>query len=197
MAKKEFTDITIEICERQLHFKRVTNETLTKFSEKVEKEYNESVKSYMDEVELLDDKREGLEKRISLKTKQVEIIENKEDATDEELDKVFNILEEIERYEDELDTVKAGLIELGEKSPLKEYSKLLDELLGEKVETLLDGITAKEFIKESTPVDTIIARNLEKYYQLCIVGERDAKIRQEIKNDVEDFLDSQRESRNR
>ena len=38
MAKKEFTDITIKICQRKCNFKRVTNETLTKFAEKAEKE---------------------------------------------------------------------------------------------------------------------------------------------------------------
>ena len=82
MAKKEFTDVTIELCEKQLHFKRVTNETLTKFSEKAEKEYEETVKTFVDEVELLDDKRESLEKKIALKEKQVALIEDKHDASD-------------------------------------------------------------------------------------------------------------------
>ena len=193
---KEFTDVTIEMCEKELHFKRVTNETLTKFSEKAEKEYNEKYKAFADEVDLLDEKRQSLEKRIALKQKQVDVIESKVDATDEELDKVFGILEEIERLEDELDTVKVGLLDLSENNPSKEYSKIIDELLAEKVETLLEGITAKEFLKESTPVDTIKARNLEKYYQLCIVGEKRTKIIQEIKDDVSDFLNSQKEIRN-
>ena len=195
MAKKEFTDITIPVCEKRLHFKRVTNETLTKFSDKAEKEYEEQVKQFVEDVELLDDKRETLEKRIALKNKQVSLLESKEDATNEELDKAFDILEEIDKLEDELDTVKAGLTDLGKDNPTKEYSKRVDELLAEKVETLLEGITAREFLKESTPVDTIIARNLEKYYQLCIVGEREAKIQKEIKDDVEDFLKSQKELR--
>ena len=195
MAKKEFTDITIEMCEKQLHFKRVTNETLTKFSEKAEKEYEENVKAFVDEVELLDDKRESLEKRIALKTKQVDIIENKSDATDEELDKAFAIIDEIDKLEDELEVVKAGLLDLSDNNPAKDYTKKVDELLAEKVETLLDGITAKEFLSNSTPVDTIKARNLEKYYQLCIVGERQSKIVQEIKDDVNDFLHSQKELR--
>lgn len=195
MAKKEFTDITIEMCEKQLHFKRVTNETLTKFSEKAEKEYEENVKAFVDEVELLDDKRQSLEKRIALKTKQVDIIENKSDATDEELDKAFAIIDEIDKLEDELEVVKAGLLDLSDNNPAKDYTKKVDELLAEKVETLLDGITAKEFLTNSTPVDTIKARNLEKYYQLCIVGERQSKIVQEIKDDVNDFLHSQKELR--
>ena len=195
MAKKEFTDVTIELCEKKLHFKRVTNETLTKFSEKAEKEYEENVKAFVDEVELLDDKRTGLEKRIALKEKQVSLIESKHDASDDELQKSFEIIDEIEKLEDELDTVKAGLLALNEKNPTKEYSKKVDELLAEKVETLLDGITAKEFLTNSDPVDTIKARNLEKYYQLCIVGERESKIIQEIKDDVADFLQSQKEIR--
>jgi len=193
MAKKEFTDVAIEICEKKLYFKRVTNETLTKFSEKAEKEYDEIAKTYIEEVELLDDKRESLEKKISLKNKQIEVIQSKENSTDEELDKVLTILEEIEQLTDELETVKAGLIELSKNSPMKEFNETVDKFLAEKVETLLDGITAKEFLKESTPVDVIIARNLEKYYQLCIVGERESKIRQEIKDDVNDFLDSQKQ----
>lgn len=195
MAKREFTDVTIELCEKELHFKRVTNETLTKFSEKAEKEYEENVKAFVDEVELLDDKRQGLEKRIALKEKQVELIEKKHDASDDELQKSFEIIDEIDKLEDELDVVKAGLLELNEQSPAKEYSKKVDELLAEKVETLLDGITAKEFLSNSDPVDTIKARNLEKYYQLCIVGERESKIIQEIKDDVADFLQQQKELR--
>ena len=196
MAKKEFTDITIEICQKECSFKRVTNETLTKFSEKAEKEYEETVKEFIENVELLDDKRESLEKKIALKNKQVEIIENKHDASDEEYDKVFGILEDLEKLEDELETVKAGLVDLGKDNPSKDYSKKVDELLAEKVETLLEGITANEFLTNSDPVDTIKARNLEKYYQLCIVGERKSKIIQEMKDDVADFLQSQRELRN-
>ena len=195
MAKKEFTDVTIEMCEKKLHFKRVTNETLTKFSDKAEKEYDETVKEFVDNVELLSDKQESLEKKIALKEKQVSILENKEDATDDELDKAFSILEEISNLEEELETVKAGLLELGKTNPTKEYSRKVDELLAEKVETLLDGITAKEFLTNSDPVDTIKARNLEKYYQLCIVGERESKIIQEIKDDVADFLQSQKDIR--
>ena len=195
MAKREFTDVTIELCQKQLHFKRVTNETLTKFSDKAEKEYDETVKQFIEDVELLDDKRESLEKKIALKTKQVDLIESKEEGSDEGIDKALSILEEIDKLEDELETVKAGLIELGKDNPTKEYSKKVDELLAEKVETLLEGITAKEFLTNSDPVDTIKARNLEKYYQLCIVGERESKIIQEIKDDVSDFLKSQKELR--
>lgn len=192
MAKKEFTDISIEICEKKLHFKRVTNETLLKFSEKAEKEYNDKVKSFIEEVELLDDKRQSLEKKIALNTKKVDIIESKDNPSDTELDKVISIIEEIEHYEDELETVKAGLLKLEENAPMKTYLKRVDELLAEKVETLLEGITAKEFLANSDPVDTIKARNLEKYYQLCIVGERESKINQEIKDDVNNFLESQK-----
>ena len=195
MAKREFTDVTIKLCEKDLHFKRVTNETLTKFSDKAEKEYEETVKQFIEDVELLDDKRESLEKKIALKTKQVELIESKEDASDEGIDKALEILEEIDKLEDELETVKAGLVELGKDNPTKEYSRKVDELLAEKVETLLDGITAKEFLANSDPVDTIKARNLEKYYQLCIVGERESKIINEMKEDVNDFLNSQKELR--
>ena len=195
MAKKEFTDVTIELCEKELHFKRVTNETLTKFSDKAEKEYEETVKQFVDDVELLDDKRESLEKKIALKTKQVELIESKEDGSDEGIDKALEILDEIDKLEDELDTVKAGLMDLSKDNPSKEYGKKVDELLAEKVETLLDGITAKEFLSNSDPVDTIKARNLEKYYQLCIVGEKKSVIIQEIRDDVANFLKSQKELR--
>ena len=190
MAKKEFTDLTIKIAQRECHFKRVTNETLTSFAERAEEEYNTTVKAFVDEVDTLDSEREALEKKIALKQKQVEIIENKSDATDEELDKVFGILEDIEKLEEELDPVKSRLIELGQNSPNKEYTKKVNDMLAEKVETFLDGITAKEFLKDSDPVDTIKAQNLEKYYQLAIVGEREAKIVQMMKEDVDNFLNS-------
>lgn len=191
MAKKEFTDLTIKICQKECHFNRVTNETLTKFSEKAEEEYNNTVKAFVDEVELFDDKRQSLERKIALKQKQVESIENKSDASDEEYDKVFGLLEDIEKYEDELENVKVKLVELGQNSPNKEYAKKANSLLAEKVETFLDGITAKEFLKNSDPVDTIKAQNLEKYYQLAIIGERESKIVQMMKEDVDNFLQSQ------
>ena len=195
MAKKEFTDITIKMCQRECHFKRVTNETLTKFSEKAEKDYDETVKTFVNEVELLDDKRDALEKKIELKTKQVSILEKKSDATDEDLEQMFALLEDIEKLNDELNIVKAGLLDLNEKSPVKEYTKKADELVAEKVETLLDGITAAQFLKESDPVDSIKARNLEKYYQMAIIGERESKILNEMREDVDNFLQSQKELR--
>lgn len=192
MAKKEFTDVTIEMCEKQLHFNRVTNETLTKFSERAEKEYKETVKTFIDEVEELDDQRESIEKKIALKTKLVELIEAKDKVSDEDLNKVFETVDEIEKLEGELKPIRARMMELDKDNPIKKYNKMLDEWLAEKVETLLDGITAKEFLKNSTPVDTIKARNLEKYYQLCMIGERQSKIIEEIKNDVADFLNTER-----
>lgn len=196
MAKKEFTDLTIKICQKDCNFKRVTNETLTKFTKKAEKEYEETIKSFIQEVESYDDKKESLEKKINLKQRIVDTIENKSDATDEELDKVISILEDIEKYETELETVKIKLVELGENNPSDEYNDKLDQLLAEKVETFLEGITAKEFLKNSDPVDSIKARNLEKYYQLAIVGERESKIVAEMKEDVDNFLQSQKERRN-
>lgn len=188
MAKKEFTDIVIKIAQKECHFKRVTNETLKVFSEKAEQAYNEIVKNFVEEVDMLDDERETLEKKIALKTKQIDIIESKADPSDEELDKVLTLIEEIEKLEDELQPVKVQLIELGKTSPNKVYSERVNDLLAEKVETFLDGITAKEFLKNSDPVDTIKAQNLEKYYQLAIVGEREAKIQLMIKEDVDNFL---------
>lgn len=195
MAKKEFTDITIKLCQKDCNFKRVTNQTLTAFADKVEKEYNETVKDFINEVEHLDDKRISLQKKIDLKNKQVSLIERKQDANDDELDRMFDILEDVEHLEDELDIVKTRLVDLGNDSPLDEHNKKTDELLAEKVETLLEGITAQEFTELSDPVDTIKARNLEKYYQLCIVGEREARIRQEMKEDVDNFLKSQQRIR--
>ena len=124
MAKKEFTDITIEICQKRLHFNRVTNETLTKWAEKAEKEYEETVKSFIDEVNDLDAKRESLETSIALKNKRVETIEAKEDVPDEELDKVLVLLEDIEHLEDELDTVKVRLTELGKDRSEEHTSEL-------------------------------------------------------------------------
>ena len=188
MAKKGFTDVTIKLCEKECNFKRVTNETLKKFSEKAEKEYNENVKSFVEEVEVLDDKRESLERKIAIKNKQVAMIENKSDVSDEEYDKVYTILDDIEHYEIELETIKQRLLELGNDNPSKEYNKKADELLAEKVETFLEGITATEFIKNSDPTDRIIAQNLEKYYQQAMVSTKESKIRIMIQEDVENFL---------
>lgn len=195
MAKKQFTDITVKLCQKECHFKRVTNETLTKFADKAEKEYEEKVKKFVDDVDLLDNKRQSLESKLKVKNQLVEVIQNKTEPSDDELDKVIATLEDIEQLEEELETVKMGLMDLNEKSPVQDYLKKVDDLLAEKVETFLEGITAKEFLKESDPVDTIKARNLEKYYQMAIVGERESKILQEMREDVETFLNSQKELR--
>ena len=195
MAKKKFTDITIKLCQRDCTFKRVTNETLTKFADKAEKEYDEKVKTFMRDFETVDEDRELLEKQLKLLYKKVDILENKEDKSEDEIEDLLGLLDEIGNKESELSLLKAQIVKFNEENPIPEYLKKVDELLAEKVETFLDGITAKQFLKESDSIDTIKARNLEKYYQLAIVGERESVIVQEMKDDVEASIKSDKEFR--
>ena len=119
MAKKEFTDITIKICQRKCNFKRVTNETLTKFADKAEKEYEDKVKAFVDEVDRLDNKRQFIESQLKVKYKLVR--DNIPDIINKDPkskiikshkikdDKIFKI-ELLEKLNEESDELKKAMI---------------------------------------------------------------------------------------
>ena len=191
--EKKFTDIEIEICGKKCHFNRVTNQTLTEFSDRAEKDYDKMVKSWTDKADELVFKGEKIEKQIARKEKEMELLERLDSSDVKEL---LTLNEELSDLDEDLNKVRDEIFAHQNKNPIKKYTQKVDIMLGEKVELLLDNITAKEFETQSTPKDSSIARNLEKYYQMAMVGERTKKIENEIAEDMERFLEEQKEIRN-
>lgn len=192
--ERKFTDIEIEICGKKCHFNRVTNQTLTQFFDKAEKEYEKLVKSWTDKADELVYQGEKIEKEIARKEKQMELLERMEDS---DVSQLIKLNEELSDLDDKLNKVRDEIFAHRDKNPIKKYTQSVEVMLGEKVEMLLDNITAKEFESLSTPKDSSIARNLEKYYQMAMIGERTKKIENEIEEDMTRFLREQDELRNR
>ena len=191
--EKKFTDIEIEICGKKCHFNRVTNQTLTEFSDRAEKDYDKMVKSWTDKADELVFKGEKIEKQIARKEKEMELLERLDGSDIKEL---LTLNEELSDLDEDLNKVRDEIFAHQNKNPIKKYTQKVDIMLGEKVELLLDNITAKEYETSATPKDSSIARNLEKYYQMAMVGERTKKIENEIAEDMERFLEEQKEIRN-
>lgn len=191
--EKKFTDIEIEICGKKCHFNRVTNQTLTEFSDRAEKDYDKMVKSWTDKADELVFKGEKIEKQIARKEKEMELLERLDSSDVKEL---LTLNEELSDLDEDLNKVRDEIFAHQNKNPIKKYTQKVDIMLGEKVELLLDNITAKEYETSATPKDSSIARNLEKYYQMAMVGERTKKIENEIAEDMERFLEEQKEIRN-
>ena len=195
---KSFTETKIPICGSEYYFKRCSNQTLVEFDKRIEEEYT-NIQSLIKEVEGLTDQQERLEKQISRKERKVDLMQDKSEMTDKEIDTCLKLEDEIEGLESELYDVKKQLSDLNEEHPEninREFTDKVNAILAEKAEALLDGITAKEFLDNADQVDMNIVRNIEKYYQMCMVGEREKKIQQEIRDDVSEFLKNQKELRN-
>ena len=71
--------------------------------------------------------------------------------------------------------------------------KEMNEILARKVEAMVEGLSAKDFLKNADAIDYRIAANISKYYEMCMVGERESKIQQEIREDVSTFRERQKQ----
>ncbi len=189
MAKK-FTDIKLDFCGKECHFNRITNQELTKFSKKAEQEYDEIVKVWTDKSEDLVFEGDKIQKEIGRKEKRLDILSM---AENKNIDEMLEIEDELEKLDKKLNKTTEKIREHKENSPISDYAEIIDRTLGEKAELLLDNITAKEYETLATPKDTVIARNLEKYYQMCMMGDRYKKIEVEIEEDMDRFLREQQE----
>ena len=189
---KEFTDITLDFCGKKCHFNRVTNQEMTKFADKAEKEYDEIVKAWTDKSDDLVFEGEKIQKEIERKEKRLEILSM---AENKDVEAMLEVEDEIEELDKKLNKITQKIRKHRDDSPINDYAKIIDKTLGEKAEMLLDNITASEYESLATTRDTVIARNLEKYYQMCMMGDRYKKIEVEIEDDMERFLKEQQELR--
>lgn len=189
---KEFTDITLDFCGKKCHFNRVTNQELTMFSEKAEKDYDEIVKVWTDKSDDLVFEGEKIQKEIE---RLEERLNTHKLAEQPNVEAMLDIEDKIDKLDEKLNKVTVKIRKHRDDSPINDYAKIIDRTLGEKAELLLDNITAQEYETLATTRDTVIARNLEKYYQMCMMGDRYKKIEVEIDDDMERFLEEQQSIR--
>lgn len=185
MAKrKRFTETPISICGKELYFKRCPAKTIKVYDEAI-RDKAKSVEGIQKEREVLVDIIDNAEKMVENIQRKIDLIDRKEDPSDEELDESLSLLD---RQEASFEKLKEAREELSkwDKEHEDSYEKLgveVNELLAEKVEAMLEGITKEEFLEEYDPVDIKIATNLSKYYELCIIGEKESIIQKHIQKD--------------
>lgn len=193
--KKRFTETPISICGKELYFKRCPTKTIKVYDEAI-RDKAKSVEGIQKEREALTDNLDNAEKMVENIQRKIDLIDRKEDPTDEELDESIRLLDKQEASFKQLKDAREEL-STWDKEHEESYNELgveINELLAEKVEAMLEGITKEEFLEEYDAVDIKIATNLSKYYELCIIGERESKIQEHIRRDsrvayeyVEDF----------
>jgi ribosome-binding ATPase YchF (GTP1/OBG family) len=183
---RKFTETPIPLCGKNLYFKRCRMEDLKKFDEQLQNKLKE-MKPIQDELELLQSDEKTLVKKINNFERKIDIIEMKEEPSDKELDLSLEYLDKQEKCLDELKSLKKQIAEHDE-SHEEDYLRIQEEttlIMAKKVEAMLDGITAEEFLKEYDPIDIRVAGNLTNYYQMCMLGEKESKIRRQIQLDIE------------
>lgn len=183
---RKFTETPIPLCGKELYFRRCRMEDLKRFDEQLQAKLKE-MKPIQDELEQMEDNEETLVKKINNLEKKIDIINMKEEPSDKELDLALKYLDQQEVLLDELKDLRKQIAEHDEAHD-EVYLKINEDttkIMANKVEAMLDGITAEEFIKEYDPIDIRIAGNLTNYYQMCMLGEREVKIRKQIQEDIE------------
>lgn len=179
------TETPIKICGRELYFKRCPNNTIKIYDEKIQ-EKAKTIEPLQREIEQLQEDVTQIEKKLQNTERIVELINRKEDPSDEDIDKANQLIEEQDTLYARLKKARQAVMDYNEEQN-DAFTKMDEELLeimGEKVEAMLDGITKEEFIENHDPIDIRIATYLSKYYELCIIGEKPKRIQEEIKKDT-------------
>ena len=189
---REFTHTAIGLCGGEYYFKRCSNQALKSFDEEMEAKIKE-IEPITKQSDDLNSKSETIDKQIESKERRIRLLEEKGDEEDidkildlqDDLDDLLNdkkqVLEEIKTFNEENEDVGGRL------------DKELNEILSRKVETVVDGLSAAEFLENADAIDYRIAANISKYYEMCMIGERASKIQQEIREDVEEFRQRQKQ----
>lgn len=187
---REFTQTTINFCGKECFFKRCSNETLKSFDEEMEAKIKE-IQPLTDESELINKKGERLEKQIESTERRIRLMEENDDDYKAILklqDKLDKLLDDQDKYLEEVKQFNKEHEGLSDK-----LESDMNDVLARKVESIVDGITAKEFLEKADAIDYRIAANISKYYEMCMVGERESKIQQEIREDISAFRERQKQ----
>lgn len=193
---KEFTQTKIRLCDEEHYFKRCSNKTLREFDERIEQKFKEA-EPITKESTALNDKKDRLDSKIDSMKRRIDLMERKEDLSDEEIDKVMEYHDKLDEYYEELEEhlEKIRLFNEEHEGFGNEITDDINRIMAEKVEAVVDGITADEFLEKADAIDIHIADNISKYYEMCMIGERASKIQQEIRDDCEEFRKRQKEAR--
>ena len=180
----KFTETPIPLLGGEHYFTRCPVETLTIYDKKlvdlmnsfepIEKESNKLV----EEVELI-------QNRINALNKKIELIDKKEAPTDEELNFSIEALDKQEKLFDDLKKARSTVEAYDEENRdvAERFKEEADRIVAEKIEAMFTDITAEDFLKEYDAIDMRIAQNISKYYEMCMLGEREAVIQREIIKD--------------
>ena len=189
---KEFTQTSISICDGEYFFKRCPNETLKKFDEEMEANIKE-IEPLTDDSELLNREGEKIDKQIESKERRIRLLEEK--GNEEDIDKILDLQDDLDKLLEKQEKHLANVREFNKENEnvTKSLDDDLNDIMARKVEAVLDGITAKEFLEKADAIDYRIAANISKYYEMCMVGERESKIQNEIKEDVSAFRERQKQ----
>lgn len=181
---KSFTETPIPLIGKEYYFKRTPNKSIKVFDEKIRDKADE-LKPIEKESTELTNIVENTESRINNLQKKLDLIDRKEDPSDKELDASIKLVDKIEGLYDDLKEAREKVSEFEEehKDTYNRIGEEMNEILAEKVETMLDGISKQEFLDEYDVVDMRIVTNLSKYYEMCIIGEKASKIQKEIRDD--------------
>lgn len=191
---KEFTQTKIALCGSEYEFKRCPNNTLREYDEKIEKRIEE-IKPETTESNRLNDKTERLNNQIKSMTSRINLIESKEELSDEEIDKAMGYHDDLDKLYKQLEQHQKDIQKFNEETEGlgKSLAEDVNRIIAEKMEAVLDGMTADFFSDNADAIDWHIAENISKYYEMCMIGERESKIKQEIKDDCAEFRKRQKE----
>lgn len=192
----DFTQVPIPLCGDEYYFKRCSNETLKSFDEKIEQRIKE-IKPLTDESTELNEKTDRLNSKIDSLKGRISLMERKDDLSDDEIAKTLEYHDKLDALYEELDEHLKVIKEFNDKTDGlgDELNKDINRIIAEKVEAIVDGITADEFLKKHDNIDMHIADNISKYYEMCMIGEKASKIKQEIRDDCDEFRKRQKENR--
>jgi len=187
---KEFTQTSIAICDGEYFFKRCPNEVLKSFDEEMEAKIKE-IEPLTDESELLNREGEKINRQIESTERRIRLMEENDEDYKEILKLQDQLDKLLEKQEKHLENVKQFNKE--NEDITSKLDSELNEIMARKIEAVLEGITAKEFLEKADAIDNRIAANISKYYEMCMVGERESKIQNEIREDVSAFRERQKQ----
>lgn len=189
---REFTQTSISVCGEEYFFKRCPNETLKKFDEELEAKIKE-IQPLTDESDLLNNEGDKIDRQIESKERRIRLLEEKGD--EEDIDDILKLQDDLDKLLDKKDKHLQNVREFNKENEnaVGDLEKELDEIMARKMEAVLDGLSAKDFLEKSDAIDNRIAANISKYYEMCMVGERESKIQNEIREDIASFRERQKQ----
>ena len=158
---------------------------------------SKEIKPLTDESTELNEKTDRLNSKIDSLKGRISLMERKDDLSDDEIAKTLEYHDKLDALYEELDEHLKVIKEFNEKTDGlgDELNKDINRIIAEKVEAIVEGITADEFLKKHDNIDMHIADNISKYYEMCMIGEKASKIKQEIRDDCDEFRKRQKENR--